>query len=102
MTVPVVVVAVVVVVAAVVHVVATAFWARLAGSVLPYANVNGFQPKNCAKWQKILVFNISKDCRRCSFPAWRKEKVSATMIKLLTNLCSDVPSSFLAYYNIDL
>lgn len=37
---------------------------------LPYANLNGFQPANCAKWQEILVhvFNISKDCRRSSSP----------------------------------
>lgn len=92
MTVPVEVVAVPVVVVAVVVVLCFLGLAQ----ALPYANVNGFQPANCAKWQEILVhvFNISKDCRRSSSPrlglVCSPEKgLSAMMIKLLTNLCAD-------------
>lgn len=69
MTVPV-VVAVLVVVEVVAAVVVVGLCFLGLAQALPYANVNGFQPANCAKWQEILVhvFNISKDCRRSSSP----------------------------------
>lgn len=106
MTVPVVVV--VEVVAVVVVVVGLCFLGL--AQALPYANVNGFQPANCAKWQEILVhvFNISKDCRRSSSPL----RLGLFPGK---GLCDDDKAtyefmrrqrrrrwSFLEHYNIDL
>lgn len=113
MTVPVVVVVEVVAVPVVVVAVVVVLCFLGLAQALPYANVNGFQPANCAKWQEILVhvFNISKDCRRSSSPP-----LGLGLFPGKRSLCDDDKAtyefmrrqrrrrrwSFLEHYNIDL